>query len=66
MQTQEGPARMHALDAALRDMLGSCPASDRLRVLVEQIAVSAFAAPRTRLDRMDADPARATEPALSH
>jgi hypothetical protein len=60
------PARVRALDVALRSMLGSCPVPDRLRSLVEQIDVTAFVVPGMRLDGVDADPAQATERLLSH
>ena len=48
------PARLRALDVALRDMLGSCPVPDRVRSLVEQIDPAAFAPPVMRLDGVDA------------
>jgi hypothetical protein len=58
------PARMRALDLALRDMLRSCPAPDRLRSLVEQIDKAALAPPLMRL--AGAEEREATGRRLSH
>jgi hypothetical protein len=45
------PARMRALDFALRSMLVTCPTPDHLRDLVEQLDQEALEAPDLRLGK---------------
>jgi hypothetical protein len=58
------PARLRALDVALRDMLASCPAPSELRALVEQIDQRTLRRPLMRLDGMEMPDATAAR--LSH
>ena len=62
--TLPSPARLRALDVALRNMLASCPVPDELRSLVEQIDEHALSRPLMRLDGMEG--LDATAPRLSH
>jgi len=48
------PARVRALDVALRTMLQTCPVPDQLRDLVEQLDQSALEASDLRLDVAEA------------
>ena len=47
------PARLRALDLALRNMLASCPVPDDLRSLVEQSDVGALSRRLRRLDGIE-------------
>ena len=54
VETLPSPARVRALDVALRTMLQTCPVPDHLRDLVEQLDPSALEPSDLRLDVAEA------------